>query len=84
MDLLLTGSQFFGVAKTEADAIDPQQRILLEVAYEAAENGESISRSCKPMDRQMADLANSWNPDGGSPRLQDMCLCWLVCQGYVS
>jgi len=27
------------VAKTEADAIDPQQRILLEVAYEAAENG---------------------------------------------
>ncbi|KAK0749364.1 hypothetical protein B0T18DRAFT_427495 [Schizothecium vesticola] len=37
-DVAAFDANFFGVAKTEADAIDPQQRILLEVAYEAAEN----------------------------------------------
>lgn len=34
--------QFFSVAAEDAKAIDPQQRILLEVSYEALENGNCI------------------------------------------
>ncbi|KAK0633153.1 beta-ketoacyl synthase [Immersiella caudata] len=37
-DVSAFDAKFFGVAQAEADAIDPQQRILLEVSYEAVEN----------------------------------------------
>ncbi|KAK4453396.1 ketoacyl-synt-domain-containing protein [Podospora aff. communis PSN243] len=37
-DVAAFDAKFFGVAQAEADAIDPQQRILLEVSYEAVEN----------------------------------------------
>lgn len=37
-DVALFDNQFFAISPGEAEAIDPQQRILLEVAYEAVDN----------------------------------------------
>ena len=37
-DIAAWDAKFFDISKAEAEAIDPQQRIFLEVAYEALEN----------------------------------------------
>jgi acyl transferase domain-containing protein len=42
-------ASFFSITPNEARAMDPQQRMCLEVAYEAMENGKPISsrfRTC--------------------------------------
>ncbi|GAO15061.1 hypothetical protein UVI_02048760 [Ustilaginoidea virens] len=38
---------FFSITADDAQAIDPQQRMLLEVSYEALENGEFSSLICR-------------------------------------
>lgn len=42
-DLAVFDADFFSIAPTEAAAMDPMQRWLLEAAYRALENGKLLS-----------------------------------------
>ena len=43
-DISAFDAPFFSITANEAKSMDPQQRLGLEVAYEAFENGKHISR----------------------------------------
>jgi acyl transferase domain-containing protein len=42
-DIGLFDTSFFNISPNEAKAIDPQQRLQLESAYEALENGKCLT-----------------------------------------
>ena len=48
-DARLFDHSFFGMTRLEVETMDPSQRKLLEVSYEAIENaGDTNQYSCKP------------------------------------
>lgn len=54
-DPLNFDAPFFSMTASEANGTDPQQRLMLEVAYEAMENGKSIISNSSSV-----VVANAW------------------------
>jgi acyl transferase domain-containing protein len=48
-DIALFDAPFFNISPKEAHALDPQQRMALEVAYESLENGKYHSSTILPL-----------------------------------
>jgi emericellamide synthase (highly reducing iterative type I polyketide synthase) len=71
-DPALFDNAFFGVNHIEAKAIDPQQRMLLEVAYEAFENAGIPMESLKGSDTGVYCAVSNYDYDkilGRDPEL---------------
>ncbi|MBQ7456200.1 MAG: SDR family NAD(P)-dependent oxidoreductase [Desulfovibrio sp.] len=64
-------ADFFGIARKEALSMDPQQRILLELAWEAMEDA-GIPPS-HLADSDTAVVVGAASPDSGTMHADDMC-----------
>jgi hypothetical protein len=61
-DIELFDTSFFNISPNEANAIDPQQRLQLESAYEALESGAYVifCQRAETKDLQLALQSNVW------------------------
>lgn len=68
-DIAAFDASFFSIASGEAQAMDPQHRIALEIAYEALENGSSFPFAAH----------QGLNPGTGGIRLEDVAGTSMAC-----
>lgn len=71
---MLFDAPFFSMTSLEATGTDPQQRLMLEVAYESLENGENSLAYYVGS----TNVAYSWYSNPKCCRQPDECVCWLL------
>jgi hypothetical protein len=72
-DIAKFDAPFFNISETEAAALDPQQRGLLETAYRALENGKSL-RTCFARYYSSTYIHQSGTDHRPSDRVKHLCL----------
>ena len=77
-DLAVFDAPFFSITSAEAVSMDPQQRMLLETAYRALENGREIR--IQKLLMNLGSHQYSWNADRESIRYKNWSLYGKLCR----